>query len=172
MMVQARRILTSVAACGANMNRLAHLAIVAVLLAAPSFAGPPSAEEKEVWSMEDAYWRYVQANDLERYRTLWHTDFLGWPLSSPEPARKAQITDWITLHTSKGETLKSYDVERLKARVTGNNVTVTYRAHLIWVDKNGKERPGGLRIIHTWLRAGGKWQIISGMGAPTDAEGH
>jgi hypothetical protein len=78
------------------MNRIACPAIGAVLLASSLFASQPSADEKEVWSLEDSYWRYVQANDLDRYRTLWHADFLGWPLSNPEPVRKERITDWIT----------------------------------------------------------------------------
>jgi ketosteroid isomerase-like protein len=157
------------------MNRIARPAIVVVVIALASvlFAAQRSADEKEVWSLEDAYWQYVKANDFERYRTLWHADFLGWPYSSPEPTGKDQITEWVTAHTSKGETLKSYEVERLRAQVTGNYATVTYRARLIWTDKNGTDKPGSLRIIHTWLHdAGGKWQIISGMGAPTNAEGH
>lgn len=147
--------------------------IVVVLLAPVLLAGQPSVHEKEVWSLEDAYWQYVKANDFEHYLTLWHPDFLGWPYSSPEPAGKDQITEWITAHTDKGETLKSYELERLKARAIGDYVTVTYRARLIWTDKNGADKPGSLRVIHTWLRdSGGKWQIISGMGAPTNAEGH
>jgi len=155
------------------MTRIARPALVVVLLASALFAGQRSADEKEVWSLEQAYWRYVQANDLERYRTLWHKDFLGWPLSSPEPARKDQITDWITAHTSKGETLKSYDLEPLAVQVTDNLATTTYRIRLTWLDKTGASRPGSLRIIHTWVRnAGGTWQIISGMSAPTNAEGH
>ncbi|HVO47802.1 MAG TPA: nuclear transport factor 2 family protein [Steroidobacteraceae bacterium] len=155
------------------MKRLARLAIAAALLSSPLFAGQPSADEKKVWSMEDTYWRYVQANDLEHYRTLWHKDFLGWPLSNPEPARKAQITDWITLHTSKGESLKSYDLERLAAQVTDNLATVAYRVRLHWVNQKGAPVPGSLRVIHTWQRnAGGEWQIISGMAAPTNADGH
>jgi ketosteroid isomerase-like protein len=155
------------------MNRVARPAIAVVLLAAALFAGQRSAHEKEVWSLEDAYWQYVQTNDLERYRTLWHADFLGWPLSSPEPARKDQITDWITAHTSKGETLKSYDLERLAVQVTDNIATITYRVRQTWLDKNGAGQPVSARIIHTWLRnAGGTWQIISGMAAPTNAEGH
>lgn len=109
------------------MNRIARPAIVVLLLASALFAGQHSAYEKEVWSLEDAYWQYVKANDFERYLTLWHADFFGWPYSSPEPARKEQITEWVTAHTSKGETLKSYEVERLKAQVTDNYATVTYR---------------------------------------------
>jgi ketosteroid isomerase-like protein len=155
------------------MNRIVCPAIVAVLLASPLSAAPPAGAEKDVWSLEDSYWRYVQTNDLDGYRTLWHSDFLGWPLANPEPARKEHITDWIAAHTGKGETLKSYELERLAAQATGDYVTVAYRIHTTWVDKDGTDKTSTSRILHTWLHsAGGKWQIISGMAAPPDAHGH
>lgn len=155
------------------MNRIACTAIIAALFATPLFAAAPSADEKAVWSLEDAYWRYVKADDLEHYRTLWHSDFLGWPLASPEPVHKEHITDWITAHTGIGETLKSYDLERLAAQATGDYVTVAYRVRLTWTGKDGVDKPSGLRVIHTWVHsAGGKWQIISGMAASPNAQGH
>jgi len=154
------------------MSRIASCALLVVLLASALLA-QRSSDANEVWSLEQAYWKYVQTNDLDSYRTLWHADFLGWPFSSPEPARKAQITDWISAHTSKGETLKSYELERLTTQVSSGYATTTYRARFLWADKAGTEKPGSIRIIHTWLRnADGKWQIISGMSAPTNAEGH
>ena len=68
---------------------------------------------------------------------------------------------------------KSYDLERLAAQATGDYVTVAYRVRLTWVDKGGAEKPGGLRVIHTWLHnADHKWQIISGMAASPNAQGH
>ena len=36
-------------------------------------------DEQAVWQMEETYWRYVQAGDVERYVTLWHDRFVGWP---------------------------------------------------------------------------------------------
>ena len=148
--------------------------LLVALLAAPALsAGEPSGSEKEVWSMEDAYWRYVRADDLDRYRTLWSAQFLGWPLSSPEPVRKPHITDWITAHTLAGEKLGSYEMERLAAQASGDYVTVTYRVRMHWVGKDGADKPGSLRVLHTWRHeAGGPWQIISGMSAPPDAQGH
>ena len=155
------------------MNRIACFTFVSVLLTSRLLAGQPVAETKEVWSLEDTYWRYVKSNDLEHYRTLWHSDFLGWPTTSPEPVRKEHITDWITAHTSKGETLKSYDLERLEAQLTGDDVTVTYRIHTTWVGKDGVDKPSISRIIHTWRHnADRTWKIISGMGAYADAQGH
>jgi ketosteroid isomerase-like protein len=156
---------------GGNMNRIAATVIV-VLIASSMFAGTRSVDENDLWSMEQAYWQYVQVNDLEHYRTLWNADFLGWPSVSPAPLRKAQITDWITAHTSKGETLKSFELEKLVMQVKDNYATTTYRMHATWVDKSGAGQPATTRIIHTWQRQpDGTWQIISGMSAPTNAEG-
>lgn len=154
------------------MHRAAALVLVAVLLSSASFA-QRSADEDNVWSQEQAYWKYVQANDLEHYRGLWSADFLGWPSVSPEPLRKAQITDWITAHTSKGETFKTESLERLLIQVNGNLATTTYRIHGAWVPKSGAPDSVTVRIIHTWQRQpDGTWQIISGMSAPTNAKGH
>jgi ketosteroid isomerase-like protein len=147
--------------------------MVVVLLAASLSVAPATADTEKLWSLEKAYWEYVQANDLQKYRSLWNTDFLGWPYVSPEPLRKDHITDWITAHTSKGESLKSYDLEPLATQVTGNIATTTYRVRLIWADKAGAGPPSTIRIIHTWVRNDGdRWQIISGMSAPTNTDGH
>ncbi len=156
------------------MARIVALITVAVMLAPALFGTTPSVDADKLWSLEQAYWQYVQAKDFEQYRTLWNANFLGWPSVSPEPLGKDHITDWITIHTEKGETLKSYDLERLTTRITGNAATVTYRARLIWADKNGTAgQPAVIRIIHTWVRQeDGSWQIISGMSAPANAEGH
>jgi ketosteroid isomerase-like protein len=142
------------------------------MLATTLFAAAPSDADK-VWALEEAYWQYVQANDLQGYSTLWRADFLGWPSVSPEPLGKDHITDWITGHTNKGETLKSYDLEKLSIQVTGNIATTAYRLRQTWADKNGLAHTSVIRIIHTWLRdTGGSWQIISGMSAPANPEGH
>jgi ketosteroid isomerase-like protein len=174
-----REILSAVASEGSRMNRIVCPTLVVALLAAPIFAGQsatdgkPPTDENKVWPLEDTYWRYVQADDLEHYRTLWHKNFLGWPLSTPEPVRRDHITDWITAHTSAGETLKSYELERLAAQATGDDVTLAYRVHMTWIGNDGVAKPTILRVIHTWRRgAGGKWQIISGMAAPPNAQGH
>jgi Domain of unknown function (DUF4440) len=136
-------------------------------------ARPPSANEGQVWALEDSYWSYVKANDMERYRGLWRQDFLGWPLSSPQPVRRDHITDWITAHTGVGESLKAYALERLASQATADFVTVTYRVRLTWLTKDGTEKPGGLRVIHTCLKGPGDgWQILSGMAAAPDAQGH
>jgi ketosteroid isomerase-like protein len=149
------------------------LSVLLLLCAMPALTQQQSADGEKVWWLEETYWRDVKANDLDHYRSLWHPNFLGWPSVSPEPLRKAQITKWITDHNSKGESLKSYELERLILQQTNALVTTTYRVRLVWADKNGAGSPQTTRIIHTWVKGShGQWQIISGMSAPTNADGH
>jgi ketosteroid isomerase-like protein len=143
-----------------------------VALAATAFAQNSGKDETQVWQLEKAYWEYVKANDLEKYRALWHENFLGWPFISSAPVRKDHITDWITANTSKGIKLHSYSVEQLAIQVTGDVAVDYYRINATWADGQGAEvRTDKFRITHTWIRMDGMWQILGGMSAPVNADG-
>ncbi len=143
-----------------------------IVLAATVFAQDSAKDEAQIWNLEKAYWEYVKANDLEKYRALWHQNFVGWPLVSSAPVRKDHITDWITSNTSKGVKLQSYSIERLAIQVTGDVAINHYRIKANWANNEGAEvRTDALRITHTWIRTDGTWQIIGGMSAPVNEKG-
>ena len=153
------------------MLRTASAAVILLFLT-PLLVAQSSSAEGQVWSQEQAYWQYVKSGDLDGYRALWHESFLGWPVSSPEPARKAQITNWIKLHTDKGESLKSYDLERLVSQQTGDLVTITYRVTQRWAGRDGTASAVKSRIIHTWIQGSdAHWRILSGMSAQVNSDG-
>lgn len=153
------------------------IALTAVTFAAEPIASSvedsPGKAEQETWNLENAYWDYVKANDLEKYRALWHDDFVGWPSVSSEPVRKDHITDWITSNTSKGLKLKSYEIERRAIKVTGDIAIDYYRIRANWTkgDTGEAARTDAVRITHTWIRNGNTWQILGGMSAPVNSEG-
>jgi ketosteroid isomerase-like protein len=143
-----------------------------LVLATAGFAQDSAKQEAQVWNLEKAYWEYVKTNDLEKYRALWHEDFLGWPFVSSAPVRKDHITDWITANTSKGVKLQSYSIEQLAIHVTGNVAIDHYRIKAKWANNEETEvRTDAFRITHTWIRTNGEWQIIGGMSAPVNPEG-
>lgn len=133
----------------------------------------PSKDEAQVWNLEKAYWEYVKASDLEKYRALWHENFVGWPFVSAAPVRKDHVTDWITNNTSKGLKLQSYDTQQLAIQVTGDVAIDHYRIQLNWAGSDTGEvvRTQAMRITHTWVRMNGTWQILGGMSAPVNADG-
>jgi ketosteroid isomerase-like protein len=142
-------------------------------LTATAFGQNSAKDEAQVWELEKAYWEYVKASDLEKYRALWHANFVGWPFVSPAPVRKDHITDWITSNTSKGITLHSYSIEQLAIQVTGDTAIDYYRLKGTWANSTGAEvRTDRFRITHTWTRTHGRWEIIGGMSSPVNENGH
>jgi ketosteroid isomerase-like protein len=143
-----------------------------VAVTAAAFAEGSDKEQAQIWNLEKSYWEYVKADDLDKYRALWHENFLGWPFVSPAPVRKDRITDWITANTSKSITLQSYSIEQLAIQVTGDLAMNYYRINATWANITGAEvRTDRLRITHTWTRTDGTWQIIGGMSSPVNANG-
>jgi uncharacterized protein DUF4440 len=119
-------------------------------LAASAFGQTLAKEETQIWQLEKAYWEYVKANDLEKYRALWHENFLGWPFVNGAPFRKDHITDWITANTSNGISLHSYSIEQLAIQVTGDIATNYYRIAFTWANSAGAEvKTDRMRITHT-----------------------
>ena len=141
-------------------------------LASSAFGQTSAKEETLIWQLEKAYWEYVKANDLEKYRALWHENFVGWPFVNPAPVRKDHITDWITANTSKGISLDSYSIDQLAIQVTGDVAINYYRINFTWANGVRTEiKTDRLRITHTWIRTHGTWQIIGGMSSPVNATG-
>ena len=146
--------------------------ILLLALSASAFGENSAKDEARVWELEKAYWEYVKANDLEKYRALWHENFVGWPFVSPSPVRKDHIIDWITSNTSKGINIQSYSIEQLAIQVTGDVAMDYYRIKATWVNSTGAEvKTDRIRITHTWVRTHGGWEIIGGMSSPVNSEG-
>ena len=77
------------------MKRALILAIFAIALALPLFAQEMSPQQKEVWQMEETYWRDVKGFDEAHYLTLWHEEFLGWPRDQKMPIGKMALREAV-----------------------------------------------------------------------------
>jgi ketosteroid isomerase-like protein len=148
----------------ASLRRIVILSFVAFCAAMPALS-QQSDNEKAVWKLESSYWDDVKALDLDSYRALWHENFVGWPYSSSQPARKDHITDWIKAHTDKGETLAWFELKPADSRATENLVVTEYWLTSLWADKAGHGEPFTQRVTHTWIKTANGWEIIAGMSA-------
>jgi hypothetical protein len=93
---------------------------ISILLITISFAVSLQAQDSamikkiknEVWQLEENYWKYVKANDLKSYLTLWDENFIGYP-STNIIGNKDHITDWIAdmYNTNAGKTF-NYELTR------------------------------------------------------------
>jgi hypothetical protein len=125
-----------------------------------------NADEKIVWSLEEAYWKYVKNNDAKSYITLWDDRFVGWPGFSREPVGKANIGEWIApLHKNPSEQY-DYELTPKAVRSFGDVVVVHYLVRDFYRSSSTGQIVRELdqyRITHTWQRKGETWQIITGM---------
>ena len=143
--------------------------VICALLVGLGFASAASAieftpEEQAVWQMEEVYWRDVKAGDVEHYLTLWHPDFVGWPCFAAEPSDKSGIGNWV--RDVREQHLKiTYELKPKAVRVVGNVGVVQYAAEYVTEYGDGTRSGAGVwrKFTHTWLKADGQWQIITGM---------
>jgi ketosteroid isomerase-like protein len=127
-----------------------------------------SPEEDAVWKLEHSCWEFVKARDLSSYSELWHDDFVAWPHINSRPVRKNQVTEWISANSAQGIRLESYSLKHADSQATENLVVVHYWLTSTWTskDKNVPTTPLTLRIMHTWIKSGKGWRIITGMSTP------
>lgn len=131
------------------------------------YAAAPSVAQikNEVWQLEENYWKYVAANDLKSYLTLWDEKFIGYPGNNIITA-KDHINDWIdNLYKDQHRHFKTELVRKVE-NVFGDIVIVLYDVNYTWTnDKNEVIEKINSKITHTWKKTEKGWLIIGGMGA-------
>lgn len=127
----------------------------------------------EVWALEEAYWRYVREGDVERYLSLWHEDFIGWPCTadSSHPVRKDAAAAWIQGIRDQKLWL-SVALQREGSQDFGGVVVVHYSTPVTTEYPDGRitGKEQLYKFTHTWMKVGQGWQIIGGMCAPLDMQ--
>ena len=139
--------------------------LAAVCLAFPLAAREWTVDEKAVWHLEENYWRFVSAGDVDSYVKLWHDDFVGWPCFEWNPARKGDIGKWVRDIRDNRWKL-SYQLKPLEIQAFGDDIVVVhYAAEYVYDYGDGTRSGVGLwrKFTHTWMRTGENWQILGGM---------
>ena len=149
------------------MIRISVLGFFLAGLTSAAGAQQLSADESEVWGLEEAYWEYVKANDIEGYRTLWDERFVGWPGFSRQPLGKESIHEWIPPLHEDPALRYHYVLTQEAVRAFGPDIVVAHylvRRFYRAADSGEVVGPEQVsRITHTWQRRGDTWQIVTGM---------
>lgn len=124
-----------------------------------------SAEQEEVWRIEEKYWQMVEAQDRERYIALWDEDFVGWPDNCAAPIRKDVIRS-DTFGTLRD--MKNFCLEPKAVQVFQDVAITFYVVTAAYTPKEGDYELVTFRCTHTWRKVNGIWRIIGGMSSPDD----
>jgi len=149
----------------------AWVAIAALFMSFAARAAQ-SSHVKQVWAIEDNYWKYVQRGDVENYQRLWNNNFSGWPCTDPLHPGTAALTPvgkdliWKWVEQIRNQKVQfSYDLHEKSARDFGTVVVVYYTTPMVYKYPDGHVAGNGqvYKFTHTWMRVGTTWQIIGGM---------
>lgn len=135
-----------------------------ISLLGPVRASAQSKSVSQVWALEDDYWRFVKAGDVESYVKLWHEKFIGWPCDQDHPKRKSSIGAWVREVRDKKIKVTA-ELTREGAEDFGDVVVVHYRFTRVDEYPDGRVEGRGResKITHTWMKVDDTWQIIGGM---------
>jgi len=153
------------------MKRALILAIFSIALALPLFPQEMSSLQKEVWQMEETYWRDVKGFDEARYMTLWHEKFLGWPQDQKMPIGKVALGEAVHRKFQRKGTL-DYEFLSKSVAVTGNVGITQYAVKSSFTGTDGQKTSFSSRVTHTWLKTDEGWKIVGGMSGPFEPDGH
>jgi ketosteroid isomerase-like protein len=118
---------------------------------------------EQVWSAEEAYWRYVQSRDWQRYMDLWSDDFVGWPIINDHPIHKTDIS--LQIQSGWLSRVIGYELQRESVATYGPTVIAFYRVKIRLHNADHSESTSTSRIMHTWMKKDDVWQIVGGMSA-------
>jgi len=146
--------------------KLTTVIVFLLALCAVGVARQPGASAVEqVWSGEEAYWRYVQSHDLQHYMTLWSDDFVGWPMVTDHPIHKTDIASLFQSGSGLLSRVIAYELHRESVEMHVPVVIAFYRVTARLRNADHSESTRTSRITHTWMKTGDVWQIVGGMSA-------
>ena len=133
------------------------LVIMATVTVSQAFAEELSAIQKEVWKMEELYFELCKKADSEGLSEMIHKDSVIWGNASSWPKGRTNFDMGATGEIIHGR-IDSFQLKPHKIKVLGNTSISAFTAWLQWLG-----RPYRFRIIHTWIKQDGKWQMIGSM---------
>jgi Domain of unknown function (DUF4440) len=119
-----------------------------------AFGQELSAEQKEVWKVEEMLYEFNKQGDLWKYLDLYHNDGVVWATRVPHPINKPRMETIMMNYIN----IKSYKLEPVIIKVTGNSALAYFRFN--YVDKNNATHSG--RMVHFLIKQDGKWRIFGG----------
>jgi ketosteroid isomerase-like protein len=137
---------------------------VALLCVTAAFSQDWTADQKEVWKNEEAYWLHRAQGNVQEYLALLHEDFAGWPSWAAMPVDKPAVRKFIE-EEIKSTKILFYDIRPTAIRVFGNTGIVYYYISMTRrVD--GREQSVSSRYMHVWLKQGPAWKMVGGDSVP------
>lgn len=132
-----------------------------------SFAQQWSAEQQEVWSGVEKYWKVSSSGDAQAFLTYFDESYIGWDYDSKVPQSKASTGKWIE-YMMKRKTNVVYTLTPVAIWVKGDFAFADYFFEEVNKDNDtGKEQARSGKWTDILMKKDGKWVLIGDHGGQT-----
>ncbi len=85
-----------------------------------------SAEQQEIWKLEEQQWKMAAAKDASWIDKMVHTNLSYWDNDQVAPQNKASLTRWNRYNSGNTTTLEQ-EIFPISVTITGNVAVAQYR---------------------------------------------
>jgi hypothetical protein len=146
-----------------RMVSLSAASIVLCTFTGFAAAQTPSADQQDVWKVEQQQWKMSAAKDSSWIDTLTHANLKTWETGAPMPRDKASLKHWDR-YQNESSTVLEQELYPLSTTITGNVAVVQYYYTLVRENyKKDRETVSG-HYTDILIKDGGHWQFIAWAG--------
>jgi hypothetical protein len=144
------------------------VATATAVLALCAFAGTASAaewsaEQQEIWKVEQQQWTMSATKDMSWIDTMVHQNMRFWETGAPMPRDKASLKHWSRFDADNGSTLEQ-ELFPISATITGNIAVVQYN-YMVARENYKKERETVTgHYTDVLVKEGGRWLFLTWAG--------
>jgi len=141
----------------------ATAALLFCAVAGPASAAEWSAEQQEIWKVEQQQWKMSATEDMSWIDTMVHPDMTFWETGAPMPRNKASLKHWSRFDAENGSTLEQ-ELFPISATITGNVAVAQYNYMVARENyKKERERVTG-HYTDVLVKEGGRWLFLTWAG--------
>jgi ketosteroid isomerase-like protein len=153
---------------GSNAMTLRVISIGFLVLSAAALAGPVSAqtwsaEQQEIWKLEEQQWKMAAAEDLTWIDSMVHPNLSYWETGQPMPQNVESLKRWNRFTAANGATLE-HEIMPISIAITGNLAVVNYYYSIARENyKKERETVTG-RYMDVLMKENGRWRFVAWAG--------
>jgi hypothetical protein len=147
-------------------NRMVATATAVLLLCTvvgTASAAEWSAEQQEVWKVEQQQWKMSATKDTSWIDTMVHPNMTFWESGAPMPRDKASLKHWSRYDAENTSTLEQ-ELFPISVTITGNVAVVQYN-YMLARENYRKERETVTgHYTDVLIKEGGRWLFLAWAG--------
>jgi hypothetical protein len=138
-------------------------AVAALSMSGQAAAQNWTAEQQEIWALEEQQWKMAAAEDVSWIDSMVHPNVSYWETGSPMPQNRSSLLRWNRFANANNNVLEQ-ELLPISIVITGNVAVVNY--HYSIARENLKKEQATIKghYMDVLIKDGGKWKFIAWAG--------